>query len=145
MDMFDTVAASEKGAWLHLTNIATGLPAYADDAEKKPIRIHLMGSDSKEVRQRVKKRAAVMVKRRGTKMDVSRMSEGEIMALMADGEKSKLGDAVDATFGWENLSRDGKPLDFSAENAEWLYSRYPAIMREVLAFLEGEANFFEKA
>jgi len=145
MEMFDTVAASERGAWLHLTNMITGQPAYADEDETAPMRIRLLGMDSAEVRKRVKRRAAALTKRRGVKLDIKRMSEEQILGILNEGEGNQIMDAVDATVGWENLTRDGKPLDYSYENAEWLYKSYPAILRQVQEFLEVEANFFETA
>ena len=151
MDMFDTVAASQRGAWLHLTNIATGQPAYlkgkdGEDDASKPCRIHLVGMDSPDVRKKVKRRAAQLVKRRNKNNDLTRMSEDQIIALMDDGEGNKIADATDATIGWENLTgKDGKALEFSEATAAWLYEAYPAIARQVAAFLEVEANFFGTA
>lgn len=143
MEMFDTVAAARKGAWLHLTNMQTGMPAYlSDDA---PCRINLHGMDSPEVRRRVRHRAAGIAKSRGNGLDISRMTEDQIVGLLDDAEANQIMDAVDATVGWENLTKDGETLEYSEENAVWLYGAYPSILREVLAFLKVDANFFEKA
>lgn len=150
MDMFDTVKAAERGAWLHLVNIATERSAYlpdenGEDDESKPCRIKLLGMDSPAVRKAVRFRAAKLLKARGKSMDVSKMSEAQLVGLLVDGEEGKAHDAADATIGWENLTKDGKPLEYSDENAIWLYTTYPAILRQVAEFLENDANFFTKA
>jgi hypothetical protein len=150
MDIFDTVAASERGAFVHLTNLITGTPAYLPGPdgkpdEEQPIGINIIGSDSPEFRTKSRKRAAHIVKRRAGKMDVSKMTESQILGLMDEGDDKTLHDLVDATVGWSNISLNGEPVDFTPERAEELYTRYPAIAAEVRAFGEDLSNFFVTA
>lgn len=75
-------------------------------------------------------------------MDIGKMTEAQIMALLDDGDGNQIADAVDATVGWENISLDGKPAEYSSDNARRLYQKYPAIAAEVQAFIGNRANFF---
>jgi len=148
MDFFDTVSASENGAFVHLTNMRTQASAYVTgkdgkEDETKPIRIKVLGPDSAEFRTKARKRAGKMIKQRAGKMDFGKMTEAQVLSVITDGEDSKLHDAIDATVGWENINLDGKPAEFSAENVEKLYRKYPAITAEVNEFIENRANFFD--
>ena len=150
MDCFDSVSASEAGAWLHLTNLRTAAPAYVTgkDAKpdlSKPMRMHLMGMDAPAYKAKARKRAAALLKRRGGNLNIAKMTELQIGTLIDDGEEGRISDAVDATIGWENLSLDGKPVEFSAEAAEAIYRKYPAILDEVTEFLKDMSNFFAQA
>jgi hypothetical protein len=149
-DQFDTVAGSNLGAFLHLESPATGSPAYVtgDDGEPdetRPIGVNLYGPDAKAYRALTRLRASQLIKQRAGKMDLKKMSVEQIQAFVLDGEKSNLMDAVDATFGWSNITIDGKYVDYSSENAVLLYKRYPEILRQVSVF-QGEAgNFLQTA
>ncbi|AGH31827.1 hypothetical protein SLPG_00033 [Salicola phage CGphi29] len=48
LKQFDTVGASNQGAWLHLQLPDNGGPAYLDEAQKKPLRLKIKGPDSDE-------------------------------------------------------------------------------------------------
>jgi len=150
MDCFDSVSASEAGAWLHLTNLRTDAPAYVTDKDgasdlSKPMRINLIGMDAPAFKVKARKRATSVLKRRGGKMDFGKMTEAQLGAVIDEGMDGRISDAVDATIGWENLSLDGKPADFSTENAETIYRKYPSILDEVTEFLKDRANFFAQA
>ena len=150
MDFFDTVSASEAGAWLHLTNLRTAAPAHVTGKDgvqdmTKPMRINLIGMDAPAYVAKDRKRSTSALKRHRGKMDMSKMSEAQIGALIDEGQETILRTAVDATIGWENISLDGKPVDFSEESAFAVYRKYPSILREVTAFLKEMSNFFEQA
>jgi len=149
MDMFDTIGASETGAWLHLINPQTNQKAFivGDDGKEdrdRPIRIQLYGPDSPTFRDRMKRRAAEAVRDRGSRREITKMTDSELMALFEEQEESAWDDAADATMGWENLISNGEPVEFSRAASRDLYKRYPNILRQVQAFREGEANFFAK-
>ena len=150
MDFFDSVSAAEVGAWAHLTNLRTNGPAYVTGKDgapdmTKPMRINLIGMDAAAFKAKARKRAAALLKRRSGNVNIAKMNEAQLGALIDDGMESRIRDAVDATIGWENLSLDGKPVAFSVEAAEALYRKYPSILDEVTEFLKDRANFFAQA
>jgi len=73
------------------------------------------------------------------------MTEAQLGAVIDEGMDGRISDAVDATIGWENLSLDGKPVEFSEEAAFAIYRKYPSILDEVTEFLKDRANFFAQA
>ena len=150
MDCFDTVSASEAGAWLHLTNFRTDSPAYVMGKDgtldlTKPMRINLIGPDAPASVAKARKRATSLLKRRGGKMDFAKMNEVQIGALIDEGQEGIIQNAVDATVGWDNLSLDGKPVEFSEDAAFAIYRRYQSILKEVTEFLKEMSNFFVQA
>lgn len=143
----DTVALSEGGAWVHLIDMQTKRPAYADDEEAKPVRIRRLGPDSVKLQERLRRRAAAMAKAEAGRQDIGKMAEAEIVAMIERREASAIHDAADATIGWENVpGPDGKPLAYSEAAAVELYTRFPAIRRQVIemgaldAFIEAAAK-----
>jgi len=150
MDCFDSVSAAEAGAWLHLTNLRTDAPAYVTGKDgtpdmTKPMRIKLIGMDAPAAKAKERKRTASILKRRGGKMDFAKMTEAQLGALVDEGQEGIVQAAVDQTIGWENLSLDGKPVEFSEEAAFAIYRKYPSILDEVTEFLKDRANFFAQA
>ena len=150
MDCFDSVSAAEVGAWLHLTNLRTDAPAYVTGKDgtpdlSKPMRIKLIGMDAPAAKAKERKRTTSILKRRGGKMDFAKMTEAQLGALVDEGQEGIVQAAVDQTIGWENLSLDGKPVEFSEEAAFAIYRKYPSILDEVTEFLKDRANFFAQA
>jgi len=150
MDCFDSVSTSEAGAWLHLTNLRTDAPAYVTGKDgtpdmTKPMRVKLIGMDAPAAKVKARKRATDILKRRGGKMDFAKMSPAQIGAVIDEGQEGLVQAAVDQTIGWENLSLDGKPAEFSEEAALAIYRKYPSILDEVTEFLKDRANFFAQA
>lgn len=132
----DTKKICEDGAWVHILD--GGRPAYRDgkDGEDKsrPIRIKMLGPDSPTLQARARKRLAARIKKRGKSLDVTKMSRSEIEAALEDATDAIAENMADATLTWENMpGADGKDLECSPENAEWLYTTYPAIARQLLA------------
>jgi hypothetical protein len=145
-DQFDTVAGSNAGAFLHFESPATASPAYVslpdgDPDESRPIGVDLYGPDAKEYKTLTRSRASKMIKQRAGKMDMSKWSLDQIDAFQLSTEKSVLLDAVDATKGWSNITIDGEYVDYSRENAIRLYTRYPAMLRQVTAWQKEAGNF----
>ena len=150
MDCFDSVSASEAGAWLHLTNLRTNGPAYVTGKDgapdlTTPMGLHLIGMDAPASKAKARKRATDILKRRGGKMDFAKMSPAQIGAVIDEGQEGIIQAAVDQTIGWENLSLDGKPVEFSEDAAIAIYRKYPSILDEVTEFLKDRANFFAQA
>ena len=148
MEMFDTIAVSESGSWMHLSNSSTGQKAYLNGEDgkpdqSKPCRIKLLGPDSATYKRKASDRAARQLKSRGNKMDFTKMAHNQIMGLITDGEKTQIEDAADATVGWENLPLPaGKGPEFSHDLAVWLYTGYPDILRQVDDYRKEVSNFF---
>jgi hypothetical protein len=150
MDCFDSVSAAEAGAWLHLTNLRTDAPAYVTGKDgasdlSKPMRVKLIGMDAPAAKAKARKRAMNILKRRGGKVDFVKMSPAQIGAVIDEGQEGIIQAAVDQTIGWENLSLDGNPVEFSEEAAFAIYRKYPSILDEVTEFLKDRANLFTQA
>lgn len=150
MEMFDTIAASERGAYLHLENPVTEAPAYELDSEGKPdktrpIRIKMVGVDSAAFRDNIRNRSTKMIKRRAGGLNLKKMTEDQIKEFLVQQEDSAIEDAADATIGWENIGMNGEPLEFSRDNAVKLYTAFPEILRQVTLFRTNIANFMTKA
>ena len=150
MDFFDSVSAAEGGAWAHLTNLRTNSPAHVTGKDglpdmTKPMRIQLIGMDATAFKAKARKRAASILKRRGNNMNFTKMSEAQLGNLIDDGQEGIIQNAVDATIGWENLSLEGKPVEYSEDAAFAIYRKYPSILDEVTEFLKDRSNFFVQA
>lgn len=121
LSMFDTVSACNKGARIELLT-PTG--------DGSGIFISILGRDSDvyksyEREQRdYMNRKIMLARKRGQdlRLDSAEMSEEKEIELLA-----KL------TTGWENMpSFDGKgQLEFNANNAALLYTKFPAIRRQM--------------
>jgi hypothetical protein len=109
------------------------------------MRINLIGMDAPASKAKARKRATDILKRRGGKMDFAKMSPAQIGAVLDEGQEGIIQAAVDQTIGWENLSLDGKPVEFSEDAAFAIYRKYPSILDEVTEFLKDRANFFAQA
>lgn len=131
----DTRRISEAGAWVHIKDGRR--PAYWVDEkgnvdEDRPVRIKMLGPDSETLQKRSRKRVAKRIKSAGGSMEMSKMSSAEIEEMLENNSGAVAENMADATLTWENVpGEDGKPLEFSAENALWLYETYPAIARQL--------------
>lgn len=145
----DTKKISEAGAWVHIKDGRK--PAYWIDEkgkvhEDKPVRIKMLGPDSETLQKRARKRVAKRIKEAGGSLDMGKMSSAEIEELMERNSGAIAENMADATLTWENIPRaDGAPLEFSPENALWLYETYPAIPRQLQAEAGDIEDFLETA
>lgn len=145
----DTKKISEAGAWVHIKDGRR--PAYWIDEkgkihDDKPVRIKMLGPDSETLQKRARKRVAKRVKAAGGSLDMSKMSSAEIEDMMERNSGAVAENMADATLTWENIpGADGKPLEFSTENALWLYETYPAIARQLRADAGDIDDFLETA
>ena len=128
LKMFDTVTASEEGAWLHLNIPASEEKAYLDEKQKKPMRIKLQGPDSnvwvnfqrKSVREGDKKKS----------YEDTVLEDSQLFAKM--------------TISWENIpDADGKDLQFTYEAAIKLYRDYKDIRMQALRFVVNQEAFIK--
>lgn len=133
LKQFDTVSASEEGAWLHLCAPGTNTKVYSDDAKKKPLRIKLKGPDSDE----------------WTSFQRKAMTKGKNAANQDQEEKSQSEIALEdaqlfakMTVGWENMPTEVG--DLTQENAVKLYLNYKDIRMQALRFVMSQENFTKK-
>lgn len=115
----DTVNFCEQGAELELLHPGNARPLGAF--------ITLAGVDSSRHRQAI---AAIAEKR--TRAGARGVDE----VLKEDVEL-----AVRCTIDWRNLELDGAGLPFTPENAREVYTRFPWIREQALAFVASRANF----
>lgn len=128
LSQFDTVAAANQGATLHLRHPATG--KKLEDAEGNPITITLAGSDSdlyrKAQRQITNRRLNETKKRGGLKMTSEELEEEALDILVA------------CTLGWSsNLVIDGEV----PANARKIYQRLPWTKEQADDFVNERSHF----
>lgn len=123
----DMANAASRGQDLHLRNPATGERLFNDDEE--PMVITLLGQDSSEYRQGVRRIANEQVKNR-KKAPSAEALEQEAVSLLAS-----------VTAGWSGIVENGEVVEFSRDAAERLYSRYAWIREQVDEFTADRSNF----
>lgn len=128
LKQFDTVSASEEGAWLHLCAPGTDEKVYTDKARKNPLRIKLKGPDCDAWTSFQRK----AMKGGGKKDDRS----PEDVAL----EDSKL--FAKMTIAWENMPAEVGECNYEA--AIKLYLNYKDIRMQALRFVMSQENFTQK-
>jgi len=125
LTQFDTSAKSEEGVEMPLV-----LP-NGDKVDGASIRV--IGRDSKDYQDKSHKLSTRRI-REATKSSGSGLQSED---LQADGLEL----AVTATKGWTGLSDGGQPLEYSADNARKIYTKYPWLREQVAAFVTDRANF----
>jgi hypothetical protein len=129
LKQFDTVSASEEGAWLHLCAPGTEEKVYTEKGNKKPLRIKLKGPDC-DVWTTFQRKA---MQSQGKKE--SRSSEDVAF------EDSKL--FAKMTVAWENMPSECGECSY--ENAIKLYTTYKDIRMQALRFVMSQENFTQKS
>jgi hypothetical protein len=100
------------------------------DGKKTDVYIQLVGPDSTVWRKQKRKQTAeIMAAARSKKPVDLNYDEMDIDAL------------VEATLGWRGIVSDGKPYEFSKENARALYDKSPGIVNQLLDFIAEKRNF----
>ena len=136
-NVFNTEKAASEGAMLHLVHPTSGIELYVDgDKKRKPIHIHLMGTDSDIYMEYQQKE----INKERTRRSKNKSDE-------AIDFKQNIRDTADLfakmTKGWANIWHDGKELEFSYQNAVLLYMTYKEIRMQVKAFVEDKENFIK--
>lgn len=127
----DTVKAASEGAWLHLKG-PDGVRLFADDAtRKKPMRIHLLGGDAREVREY------------RHRLNNKRLNAGfrQEETTLDQTETDSISMLVECTIKFENIILDGNEVESNPLNAKMLYTRFPWIKEQVDAFIADRLNF----
>lgn len=133
LNQLDTQAAASKGAWLHLRHPVTGDLLFDDPEQKKPMRIELLGADSKEYRGEMHR----------TKNERLREVQGEGVGdrPSQDAEARAVAIAAVCTRAFENIKLNGVALVCTPEIAITVYTKFDWIFRQVSSFIENRKNF----
>lgn len=135
---FDTKSAADQGATLHFTHPVLGHYLYDGpgagpdgslvDASKKhtPVTAVVRGYHAPKVQGLID---------RTNRSRMERQSEAEQKAFAA-----KLIDTL--IVSWEGITRDGKPLECTAENKAWLTETNHEIFKQIDEFAKDQGNFF---
>ena len=125
---------AEQGAWMELENPEDGSVLQTDE---KPVRIKLLGTDSKTWRNKnreyQRQRIARMARTRSKNIDYS-MSDEDACQMLAE-----------CTVEWEGIQENGEAIEFSVDAAYDLYMKYVWMREQVDVFVGDRANFFPAA
>lgn len=123
---FDTRAAMEKPAALHLCDPATGAALYADGDLDRPCRVLLLGRESRKVQHALREVRQAKVK---ASPAAAGIGDEELHAALAS-------QILPMIVGFENVGRDGKPA--TAGDADWFLNL------QLVSGREGEKSFAEQ-
>jgi len=133
----DSVKASEEGVWV---------PIFASD-ERTGIEILALGIDSKKFKQKSTELRKYLQKQQERKAneDIEEMDTkliNMLVALTLDWRDTSE-EGVEAGADKSGLIVEGEVLKFNKENAFTVYSSYPLIPEQVLAYISDRAHFLE--
>jgi hypothetical protein len=124
LNQLQTVSNHDEGAECNILSPIDGLPT--------DVFIKIKGADSKAWRAVKKSQMSKIIAARSEdKMDKLDYEQMDIEAL------------AEVTISWRGIAKDGKPYDFSKENALNLYKESPAVTSQLIAFIEQRANFIK--
>lgn len=115
----NTRKASAAGAFLHLLHPVTGKAMFNDDGQA--IGLMVIGTESDAVR------AGVRAAQRNRMKDPTEKGDDFLVSLVT---------------GFQNIVREGAPLEFTPENVRWLLDLSDSFGEQILAFAQDRANFF---
>jgi hypothetical protein len=132
----DTKAGAETGAELHLKHPVHGHYLYAGEGcdedggwngkgKPEPVTVTVRGTESKTVRDRLKKLQRERMKRRE-----------------ADDEESGLEFVCSLVIAFSGLTLNGKPMEATPENKRRFFEQSDDLVEQVLDFAKDRANFF---
>ena len=135
----DSKKAAAEGAELILRHPGTGEPLAVDPTKEnpspKPWTVMLLGVDSPTYRNLEHLQQSRRIQR-ATRMGrvgaaTSQEVENDVTELL-----------VKVTTGWrDSIPLDGKPFEFSEENAKLLYTKYPWAREQVSGFVNDRSNY----
>lgn len=127
LNSLDVVAGANEGADIALVHPVT--------LEKLSIKIKVAGKDSdlfkKIVNKQNRARLSKAKKSRSLDIDPDELEADTISILSA------------CTLSWEGMELDGKPLEFSTQNAQMVYTRFPWIREQIDVAVNDRANFMK--
>jgi len=118
-NQFDSRAAAEKGAELHLEHPATGALLYADKAEKKPCIVTVRGSESPSVRDAVRAAQKARAKSKDAEQDANTLDG--LNDSICEGAKRLIA-------GFKNINNGDKPA--TLQDIDWFLGLNMMIGRE---------------
>lgn len=137
----DTETPQESGAWLHLTDPRTGLPAYIDEKEEKPCRVKLKGWQSDLGKSLVVKSRNKMMReavKQGKKQDEITLED------LKENAESDSETLAQLALDWENiLGQDGKSVEFSKANFKNACLNALDLRKQCLDFINDQRNFLQ--
>lgn len=116
----NTVAASDEGRWIHLTDLGNPMYAPAPDGSpdlSKPLMVKLRGPHSPILQRAEAKMNAEQVKKNG-KVDFNKMSIEETTDLLMDVKKNDPRRWAHATIEWKNFP-EGMECNFQTAYEVW--------------------------
>jgi hypothetical protein len=128
----DTRAACNAGAVIDILDT---------HQNKTGVKITVLGKDSDAFREMQRenidaaKRRAHLARQKNKPIPVQTQAEEEAEGIRL---------LVACTLGWENMTVDGKDLEFNVPNALMVYERFPEVMRQVDAAI-GDLELFTRA
>lgn len=126
----DLTQSADIGAEMTVIHPITGLPLCDEDGNV--MKLFLVGSDSKRLREAMKVRArSELMKRNPIKFDLDD-AENKAAELLAA-----------CTLGWSHVIEGGVNLEFTNENAKRIYLKFGWLRQQADAFINDRANFFK--
>jgi hypothetical protein len=125
----DLAAGAEAGVEVELTHPVTGRPLGA--------KLKLRGTDAPTYR------AALLEQRRRRIEFMTKSGRDRLDPADLDAEALEL--LAAATVGWSGMTLDGKPFDYSHENAATLYRRFGWVREQAAAAIADRANFLPRS
>jgi len=106
------------------------------DGTETDIVITVASQDSEQYRKKTlesrNKRMKDLQRGKKSQLTAEQLDEGGVDLLVA------------CTIGWQNVEKDGKPLEFNDENVRSLYADFPWIKDQVDEAIADRANFMKR-
>lgn len=133
LSKIDLASAAEQGATMQLKHPVNGQLLFDGEGDhKKAITITLAGRDSERFQRAYRSIQNRRLGRRNKEKQTVEQFENETIELLAR-----------ATLGWQHITLEGAPLEFSEQNARRLYERLPWVREQIDEFIEDRQNFFK--
>ena len=130
MNELDLAPGAEAGATMPVCHPVTDEVLKGND--DNPMTITLMGADSATFKRAI--------------IDIQQATKPGKKLSAAEQERNTINALARITIGWsKNWTWDGKPFEFSAENARRLYAERPWVRGQVDEFIADRSAFFQKA
>lgn len=122
-NQFDSVAASNRGAWMHVKSPVTGDPLYDDGDESKPCRVLVYGIEGDAGQKLMEKERAAL--KEGKAEITHEKMVAETSALIG---------------GFENINRGDKPAT-APDDVKWFLDLQRVVKRNDLTFASQVRDF----
>ena len=133
----DTTDLSEEGTWMHLAGPNDADLYVGEEDDEKPVRILLIGKDSKKYQD-------IEHKNNNKLLSEAALKGGrrpKNLTLSEDTSARNIEKLAKCTKAWENVIVDGAELECTTKNARMVYKRFPWIREQVLDFANDRSNY----